>query len=180
MEDVSEKLRLLRQHEWQPGDGDYLGILHYRYAEEKLGQNFRVSMTGNDYRRGKSLSLCRHMQTILLKNVPQHLMQGEGVLDLDENIYDEEAVTTVDEDHLKQITRFLSHYARACRWEVRQPGTLKKIKERALRNLETESDFDLVLGYLLILGKDIFLFYLLLWEAAFKTDVDNKEGGIHV
>jgi hypothetical protein len=180
MEDISERIRLLRQHEWQPGDGDYLGALHYHFAEEKLVQNFRASMSGNEYRRGKALSLCRNMHTLPLEQAPAHLTVGPSMLDLSQDVYDEENQTSIEEDHLQQVTKFLSQYARACRWELRHPGTLIRIKDRAIKHLESENDFDLVLGYLLYLGKDLFMFYLMLWESSFKTDVDHLEGAIHV
>lgn len=174
-EDISSKLKLLRQHEWQPGDGDYLGALHYHFAEEQLQQNFRASMVGNEYRRGKALNLCRHMQTIKLGQSPAHLTAGTGVLDLSDTVYDEEYQAPVEDDHLQQITRFLSHFARACRWELRHPGTLSSVRDQAIKILGKEEDYELVLGYLLYLGKDLFMFYLMLWEAAFKADVDNLE-----
>lgn len=179
-EDISEKLRLLRQHEWQPGDGDYLGALHYRYVEEKLVHNFRASLNGNEYRRGKALYLCLRMQTIPLDGAPQHLIMGPGVLDLSETLYDRDYQGSVEEDHLAQITRFLSQYARACRWEIRKPGTLDKIRRRFIHHLGSERDLELVLGYLLGLGRDLFIYYLMLWEAAFKTDADYQEGALHV
>ncbi|PNU19690.1 hypothetical protein C2E25_11345 [Geothermobacter hydrogeniphilus] len=180
MEDLSERLRLLRQHEWQPGEGDYLGALHYRFASEKLTQNYRASMTGNEYRRGKALSLCRNLRTISLQGAPSHLTSGPGFLNLSTAIYDEEAQISVEEDHIEHITRFLSHYARACRWEIRCPGTLETVQQKAIEHLGSKEDFDLVLGYLLVLGKDLFMFYLMMWEAAFKADVDHQEGVIYV
>jgi hypothetical protein len=180
LEDVSEKLRLLRQHEWQPGDGDYLGALHYRFATEQLSQAFHASMSGNKYRRGKALALCRALNIIPLQGVPSHLMVGPGVIDLSTGIYDEEYRPSVEEDHLKDIIRFLSQYARACRWEIRVPGTLEQIQQKACQHLGSKEDFDLVLCYLLLLGKDVFMFYLLLWESAFKTDVDHLGGKIYV
>jgi len=180
LEDVSEKIRLLRQHEWQPGEGDYLGALHYHFAEEKLSQNFHASMSGNEYRRGKALSLCHNLHTLPLEQAPSHLTTGSGALNLSKVVYDEEYQSTVDEDHLLLITKFLSQYARACRWELRYSGTLEKIRDRAIQQLGSEGDFNLVLGYLLYLGKDLFMFYLVMWEVAFKTDVDHLEGAIHV
>lgn len=180
LEDVSEKLRLLRQHEWQPGDGDYLGALHYRFATEQLSQSFRASIAGNEYRRGKALALCRALNIISLDGAPSHLLVGTGFIDLSTEIYDEEYQASIEEDHLKDIVRFLSQYARACRWEARSPGTLEQIHKRACKHLGSKEDVDLVLSYLLLLGKDVFMFYLLLWESAFKTDADHLGGKIYV
>lgn len=180
MEDVSERMRLLRQHEWQPGEGDYLGSLHYRFALEQLGANFRASMSGNEYRRGKALALCRNIGSMGLPDAPQSLAVGQTFLNLDTRIFDEEYVMPVEDEHIQLIGKFLSRYARACRWEVRKPGILADIWSRARSHLGSQHDLEVVVGYLLALGKDIFLYYLLLWEAVFKTDVDNSEVRIHV
>lgn len=180
MEDVSDKLRLLRQHEWQPGEGDYLGSLHYRFATEQLAANFMASMSGNEYRRGKALSLCRNTTSMPLPGAPSSLAAGSPVLDLSDRIYDEEYTEPLEVDLLKGMVKFLSMYARACRWEMRKPGCLEDIWNRAKRHLGSQKDFELVLGYLLTLGKDVFLYYLLLWEAAIKADVDAKEGVLYV
>jgi hypothetical protein len=180
MDDISEKIKLLRQHEWQPGDGDYLGALHYHYASEQFKNNYHASMAGNEFRRGKLLSLCRNMSTIPLHDVPKNLSNGHCTLDLSTEIYDEEHEISVDEEHIQLITKFLSQYAKACRWEVRNPGTLETVLKRVLSHLGSQKDVDMVLGYLLSLGKDVFMYYLMLWEVVFKSDVDHQEGRIYV
>lgn len=180
LEDVSTRLRLLRQHEWQPGDGDYLGALHYLFVSEQLVQAFRASMTGNEYRRGKALALCRAMNLIPLPGAPAHLVTGPCFLNLSNEIYDEEYQASVEEDHLHDITRFISQYARACRWETRKSGTLERVHQKAILHLGSKEDVGLALSYLLLLGKDLFMFYLLLWETAFRTDADHQEGTIYV
>ena len=179
-EDVSERLRLLRQHEWQPGDGDYLGSLHYRFAVEQLAENFRSSFSGNEYRRGKALSLCRNIGGMALAGAPSDIVSGQVVIDLNTEVFDEDYVMPMEEEHVKLIIKFLSKYARACRWEVRHPGCLKDIWKQSRLHLGSEKDFELVLGYLLSLGKDVFLYYLMLWEAAFRTDAEHQEGSIYV
>ena len=180
MEDVSDRLRLLRQHEWQPGEGDYLGSLHYRFALDQLRANFRASMSGNEYRRGKALSLCRNIGSMALPGAPQSLAGGQTFLNLDARVYDEEYVMPLEEEHIQLIAKFLSRYARACRWEVRKSGILEDVWNRARNHLGSQQDIELVLGYLLTLGKDVFLYYLLLWESVVKTDVDNLEARIYV
>jgi hypothetical protein len=180
MEDLSERLRLLRQHEWQPGEGDYLGSLHYRFSLDLLRANYRASLSGNEYRRGKALSICRNIRSMALQGVPQPIRNSQTVLNLDTRIYDEDYVMPMDEENVQLITKFLSGYARACRWEVRKPGTLEDIWNQVRNHLGSRQDLELVLGYLLTLGKDVFLYYLLLWEVVFKTDVDSQEARIYV
>lgn len=180
MEDVSDRLRLLRQHEWQPGEGDYLGSLHYRFAFDQLGANFRASLSGNEYRRGKALSLCLNLGSLALPGASQDIASGQTFLNLDTGIYDEEYVMPLEEEHIQLIAKFLSRYARVCRWEVRNPGILADVWNRARNHLGSQQDLELVIGYVLTLGKDVFLYYLLLWEAVFKTDVDNLEARNYV
>jgi len=86
----------------------------------------------------------------------------------------------LEEEHIQLIAKFLSRYARVCRWEVRNPGILADVWNRARNHLGSQQDLELVIGYVLTLGKDVFLYYLLLWEAVFKTDVDNLEARNYV
>jgi len=120
------------------------------------------------------------MNTIPLKNAPQSLVTGCCTLDLSTEIYDESYQASIDEEHIQQITNFLSQYARVCRWEVRNPGALESILKTIKQHLGSQRDVDMVLGYLLALGKDVFMYYLMLWEVVFKSDVDHQEGKIHV
>jgi hypothetical protein len=57
---------------------------------------------------------------------------------------------------------------------------LEDIWNQVRNHLGSRQDLELVLGYLLTLGKDVFLYYLLLWEVVFKTDVDSQEARIYV
>ena len=172
-QDLSERLRLLQEDDWQPGKGDYLGALHYLYAVEKLQKSYSDTLAGNDYRRGKALYLSRTLHHFPLNGLPAHLGNGMSYLHfLNQNREDE---ISVDEENILQIAHFLSLLARVCRWECRNEGSLNKFLAKARQVVADEIQFESVLGYLLYIGRDIFGFYLLLWESILTADYTIKE-----
>lgn len=177
-QDLTERLRLLREDDWQPGDGDYLGALHYLYATEKLNQFYLDTLAGNDYRRGKALYLCRSLHHYPLDGLPAHLSNGMSYLHFLTNTADEEL--SVAQENVLQISQFLSLLARGCRWETREQGSLEQFLARARLIVADNFQFESVLGYLLYIGRDVFGFYLLLWEAILRADYHIGENRTHV
>lgn len=174
-QDLSERLRLLRDEDWQPGDGDYLGPLHYLYVSEKLQQSYRDSLAGNDHRRGKAQYLCRSLHHWPINGLPEHLGNGKSYLHFLGSNQNEEL--SVEQESLLQISQYLSLFARACRWEIREKGSLDKFINKSRQIVAENSQFESILGYLLYIGRDIFSFYLLLWEAVLTADYHS--GGNH-
>lgn len=173
MQDLTERLRLLREDDWQPGEGDYLGALHYLYAMEKLKQFYLDTLPGNDYRRGKALYLCRTLHHYPLDGLPTHLGNGMSYLHFLTNAPEEEF--SVDEENVLLISQFLSLLARVCRWETRGRGSLEQFLAKARQIVADNSQFESILGYLLYIGRDVFGFYLLLWEAILTADYNIGE-----
>ena len=178
MQDLTERLRLLREDDWQPGDGDYLGALHFLYAMERLQQFYLDTLAGNGYRRGKALGLCRSLHHYPLNNVPAHLGSGMSYLHFLNSNHEDEL--SVDQEHVLQISRFLSLFAKVCRWETREQGNLQQFLAKARQIVADNGQFESVLGYLLYIGKDIFGFYLLLWEAVLTADYNIGENRSYV
>jgi hypothetical protein len=178
-QDLSDRLRLLRQDEWQPGDGDYLGSLHYLYAWERLTSRYQASLAGNEFRRGKALLLCRNLRGYTPQGFPPHLAAMQP-LSLYERPEDPEAEIPVEKEHLLSINRFLFLFAKACRWEVRSPGTVEDFLSKAKAAVGSAEDLEGNLGFLLHVGKDLLCFYLMLLEAILKSDHDRLEGGAYV
>jgi len=177
-DDQSERMRLLTEDDWLPGDGDYLGVLHYHYALGKLQQKYTDTMAGNDMRRGKALYLCRCMHHYEFSKLPTHLNNGVNNLGyINQGSEDE---LSVEEESILQIAQFLSLFAKACRWDARINGTLDLFIEKAKKCVGEECHFESTFGYLLHIGKDVFGFYLMLWEAALRTDTIIEENDINV
>ena len=178
MNDLTDRMRLLKQDDWLPGEGDYLGTLHYLYALEKLEDRYRDTMTGNEQRRGKALYLCRSMLNYHIHGLPSHLAGGLShlgfiVADSGDNL-------SVEQEFILQICKFLSIFARVCRWEVRDSGCLEHFITQAKNIAGEANQFESVFGYLLYIGKEIFGFYLMLWEAVLRTDYNTGENNVYI
>jgi len=172
--DLTERLRQLNEDDWQPGDGDYLGGLHYLYAVERLQHSYLDTLPGNDYRRGKALYLCRTLHHYQPNGIPAHLANGPGCLHFLNNATEDEL--TVDQDNVLLISQFLSQFAKVCRWEARKQGTLQQFMTKSRQLVADDDQFESILGYLLYIGREIFGFYLLLWEAILIADYTIEEG----
>ncbi|GEM_PF-1649161 len=176
--DLTDRMRLLKQDDWMPGEGDYLGALHYLFASGKLEESYRATMSGNEHRRGKALFLCHSMQNFTIPGLPTHL--GTGMTHLGFiNLADEENLS-VEQDFILQISNFLFLFAKVCRWETREPGNLVRFIKQAKYLVEDTGVFESVFGYLLYIGKEIFGFYLLLWEAILRSDYNTGESNVYI
>jgi len=169
--DLTERMRLLRNDDWIPGDGDYIGGLHYRYAQEKLQHLYLDTLDGNDLLRGKALFLCHTISTQPPVGFPDDLAARPIHLGLIAPSPGKKL--SIEQEHLLELEQFLSLFARVCRWESRNQGSLEQFLSRASRIVGDEKTLERALGYLLHMGKDILGFYLMLWEAVLITDYDD-------
>lgn len=171
--DLSERMKLLSEDDWTPGEGDYLGSLHYRFSLASLQQRYHETMAGNDLRRPKALFICRTMRNYHIQGIPSvldgslnHIGYICGV-DADE--------LTEEQETISEICLFLSHFAKVCRWEARNQGALNTFISKVKQAIEHETLYEPVLGFILHIGKDIFSFYLMLWEAIMISEYDAIE-----
>lgn len=164
----------LSREDWRPSEGDYLGPVHWRYAFGSLVGRYRKTLMGNATRRGRAMHLVQMMRHLelgdLAQGLPAHL-DGAGGLGL--LITMPEGGTDQDQQNLQLIDRLLCLFAAVCRWESR--GIVLTAWQNKL--LEA-ANFDSLavtqaLSYLLYVGRDIFEFYLLLWELVFAADADT-------
>jgi len=176
--DLTDRMRLLKQDDWLPGDGDYLGALHYLYALEKLEERYRDTIPGNEQRRGKALCLCRSMLNYHIHGLPSHL--ASGLTHLGFIVAENEDDLSIEQELILEISQFLSLFARICRWETRSSGCLEHFITQAKNIVGDPNQFESVFGYLLYIGKEIFGFYLLLWEAVLRTDYNTGEKNVYL
>jgi hypothetical protein len=175
--DLTDRMRLLGDDDWIPGKGDYIGALHYLYAMGKLHQQYNATMAGNDLRRGKALFLCHSTRNYQIPDLPNCLVNKPSHLGLISPQILEEL--SVEQEHIVEISHFLSFFAKLCRWESRKKGNLDQFIANANQVVGGERLFELTLSYLLHIGKDIFSFYLMLWEAVLITDYDMGKKNEH-
>jgi len=174
-DDLTEHLRLLQQDDWQPGEGDYLGPLHYLFAIERLEKYYQKALSGNDYRRGKSLYLCKHPPFVDLSRP-----SGNGICDVGNIRINSDDEQSVHQENVFLIAQFLSRFAKVCRCEVRRPGTLDEFMTKAKGVVNDEANFEAIFGFLLYIGKEIFSYYLMLWEAVLTSESIKGEQNTHV
>lgn len=176
---VSERLRLLNQEDWQPSSGHYLGALHYLYATQQLHEAYRQTLgghdaddpTGNHWRRGQALHLAQQLRRYKIQDfvqaVPAHwVMNGVpdslGLLHHISTTQDEQ-----EQENMEDFIHALSLLAQVCRWETRQVGGLEKFTKTCDALLENQANTTrLAWTYLFFIGEAVFGFYLLLWEMA--------------
>lgn len=183
VQQVSERLRLLNQEDWQPSGGHYLGALHYLYATQQLHEAYRQTLgghdaddpTGNHWRRGQALHLAQQLRRYNIQDfvqaVPAHwVMNGVpdslGLLHHISTTQDEQ-----EQENLEDFIHALSLLAQVCRWETRQAGALEKFTKTCDALLENQANTTrLAWTYLFFIGEAVFGFYLLLWEMAIMAE----------
>jgi len=164
----------LSREDWRPTTGDYLGPVHWRYATNAMQRRYRATLDGNAARRGWAMQLIRRLDGLTLadlgEGVPAHLDDVSGLglmIAMPADGWDQE------QENLIRMDRLLCLFAAVCRWEPRGTGALAAWHQ-ALRGvpLPDANALTQALGYLLHVGRDVFEFYLLLWELAFAADAD--------
>lgn len=182
-QNLSGRIRLLSQEDWQPSESQYLGTLHYLYALKKMKESYLYTLgedsvnthAGNHWRRGQALKLLKELSHYkihhFVNGTPAHwtsenTIQHLGLLNTEETNDSPQEI-----ENLQLIIAGLSLLAQVCRWNARKTGVLEQFKSKSKQLITVNSEqLELILGYLLFIGEDIFSFYLLLWEFVIKAD----------
>jgi hypothetical protein len=179
---LDDQWSALRREDWRPSEGDYLGPAHWHFGVNAMRQRYHATLPGNQARRGWALQILRDLNrrgldiADLTDGLPAHLGSASGL-----GLPGAAELVANDDTHLQerlnleQIDRFLSLFAAVCRWEARQPGALASL-QTALEGvgLPDKDAMQQAFGYLLHVGRDLFEFYLMLWELAFAADADTQ------
>ena len=155
-----------------PEAGDYLGPVHYRYAEACLEMAYENSLDGNEIRRGQAIGLCLYIRKIMpalngpvlvrLKGTRPHVEPWP--LPGAESMEPEQAQK---QENLKNILHFLSLFALHCRAGARSPEPLRAFMSTLN---SAEQPVEACLPYLLQVGEAFFAYYLLLWEVVLTSE----------
>ena len=182
--DISDRWRRMIYEDWMPGEGDYLGAMHYQYALSKLKSAYDEIITINAERIGRIMGIAGYFSSKRLSDYhhdccPAHLCKDIHLALLDgtlntELMPDEELQ---NRENMCHIIHFISLFAQICRMESRCSGSLKAFMLDIAKYLQNygfaDEYYRRVLGFILHVGEDMFLFYLLLWELALRCDYDN-------
>lgn len=172
--DIGEAWSQLSREGWHPTEGDYLGPVHWRYALRSLEHRYRATLAGNAVRRGWAMHLVFSLHHLklgdLAPSLPAHLDDASGLgllMSRPEYGWSQEQL------NLQLIDRVLCLFAAVCRWDSR--GTALAAWQDRLQAvpLPDATARAQALGYLLYVGRDVFEFYLMLWELVFAADADT-------
>ncbi len=189
MRDLPERWSALNDDNWQPGLGDYLGPMHYRYCITRLKFTYTRTFGENLGRHGKALTLLRKVKTFSFAGLSRRHVPENGCTVTDLGLFETEnglgrLLSESDQqqaEDLQAIVRFLALFAGVCRFEARHPGILKRFLYEIREKMEfsepadRERDLRGILSYLLYVGEELFAFYLMLSELIFVTD-EKEEG----
>lgn len=157
---------------FQPGAGDWLGPVHYKFAMRTLEASYERSLNGNEIRRGQAIGLCLYTKRqIPVFNERIH-KQFDGKAphivpwpdDADEPLSPE---ASQKRENLYQISHLLSLLAYYCRLGARSPEKLDLFLSKLMA-----SSLPVVtcLSYLLQVGEGVFAYYLFLWEFVIRAE----------
>lgn len=164
--------------DWRPQGADCLGPRHLPWARAALRARLTATQASAeaDARPGHALCLARCLQRQpvgdWLPGLSSALLDFRSVLGTPPAVPDEQAGT---EDTLDALAHALALYAGACRLEARVPGTLARGTRQLACCLPDTApgQRQAALGWLLAAGRELFAFYLLLWELALSTDLTD-------
>ena len=165
---------LIRREEasFIPEAGDYLGPIHYRYAETCLEAAYEKFLGGNELRRGQAIGLCLHLRKIMptLNGLVLPRLKGTRAL-VDpwprpgtDSLEPEQAQK---QENLQNIVHFLSLFALHCRVGARSPEALHAFMSKLH---SAEQPVEVCIPYLLQVGDAVFAYYLLLWEVVLTSE----------
>lgn len=164
----------LSREDWRPTEGDYLGPVHWRYALGSLERRYRATLTGNAARRGWAMRLVLSLDHLTLgdlaQGLPAHLDDASGLgllIPMPEETWSQEQL------NLLLIDRLLCLFAAVCRWESRDAVLAAWQDSLQAVPLPDAGAISQALSYLLYVGRDVFEFYLILWELVFAADADT-------
>lgn len=161
----------LENDNFQPGDGDWLGPVHYKFAMRSLESNYERTLGGNEV-RGQVINLCRFIkQQMPLFNGDTHpRLQGKQPhlnpwALVDDGLLDESIAQR--NDNLALFGHGISLLAYYCRLASRSPEKLLILTNKLKASgLPVEN----CLSYLLQTGEALFGFYLLFWEFVIRAE----------
>jgi hypothetical protein len=172
-----DRRRILSSPDWAPSPGDFLGIRHHWWATMKLEDHMLSAERGNDFRKGNALRLAARVANVGAAGVNPLLASGHlssqlsmGLMDLGQGKDDE----SQQDENLSHLIDLISLIAYSVRLNLRNPAAIDSLKA-GLANLAqmTERQLEVVLGFVLFIGRDLFIYYLLLWEFVLTRDLDE-------
>jgi len=176
-----EYRRIRRSEDWAPSPGLFLGARHYWWAVRNFESGFAAGEEGNDFRKGHALKLATRLVNggitsvlpVDARSFFEHYL-SLGAMDFigSEEEVNQQRVNTLSIIDVISVTAFVARLsARRSDVQISFETNMAVLLGESVETLGT------VMGYILYLGMDLFLFYLLLWELVISRDLDEVEIG---
>jgi hypothetical protein len=172
--DVISERKVLRDPEWIPGLGHYLGPLHLRYVLHKFWDNWEKCSLGegNQHRRSCATMIAR--KAVNARFLPTSEILADRATWDKFLLYGQDNIQSDAREIFLGSTIFLATYAYLCRrmahrGSIDASTAINEYLEKL--NPETENPEYIAIGaeYLLAIGENLFGFYLMFWEFLFET-----------
>lgn len=171
--DIEDERKILRNPNWKPGLGHYLGPLHLRYALNSLQENFLRSQTGEGNIRRRSGCQKIAQRAVNYRLLPNDSINASiqtwekfllyGLIDLEET----------KRDTLYGSAIFITTYAYLCRKsnydDTHQHEEIKEYLQKLLPEQDNFNSMNLGGQYIISCGEVLLGYYLMLWELIFNT-----------
>ncbi len=174
---TSERARIVSNMEWAPAPGDYLGVRHYWWAIERLTEKLESAQAGNDQRKGNALRLASRVANVKAPGIHPslaagHLAQATSLGLMQQRASDDE-VDQVTEN-IADTVDLISVIAYVLRLETRRSGSLHESLQNMAKLISTSpKHLESIIGFVLYVGLDLFIFYLALWELVLNRDTER-------
>lgn len=174
----SEYRRIIYSSDWAPAAGFLLGARHYWWAVKRLELAFGAAKEHNDFRKGNALRLADRLATIGLGAIHPEF-RNPAIINLRSlglmNPWIDTDSLDPDSPNIVLIALLISALALAARLSARHDGFLTEVKRSLCDHADFRIDqFNAVIGFILYVGADLFVFYLGLWEFVLARDYDAE------
>jgi hypothetical protein len=180
--DLDEQRRHLLDDDWSPGEGEYLGPLHYRFAVNSLLEAHRRATfaEGNTMRRGWASLLSKKAALLNIfsyQELPTKLKDWDSLTN-----YGLEPL--VDNTEMLEFavgcSCFLASFAFYCRNQAHGGSQAFDNVYEYIRRLHKGTDMEkgqakVGIQYLLAIGDELLGFYLLFWEWLFQSGLRTMD-----
>ncbi len=161
----------LENDNFQPGDSDWLGPVHHKFAIRSLESNYERTLGGNEV-RGQALNMCRFIkqQIPVLNGDTNPRLQGKAPhfnpwSITDDGLLDDSVAQR--NENLSLFGHVISLLAYHCRLASHSPAKLQPfIAKLKASGMPVEN----CLSYLLQTGEALFGFYLLFWDFVIRAE----------
>jgi hypothetical protein len=170
--DTEDGRKHLWDKEWEPGQGDYLGPLHLRYALQRLKTKRRECELGEGNNRRRSWATMLARGAVRYRLLPMDEIEATRESWDNFLLYGQDSLIEDEREILLGSACFIATYAYLCRLAARTSDKamtlvndyLKKLTPNSMNMEQAATGAE----YLLATSEELLGFYLMFWELLFQ------------